>query len=170
MAELKKLSPAAIPAALAKAERYRLLNEPEQAESICEDVLAIDPSNGEAQVSLVLALSDQLAAAHDTGPVLARAQELARALESSYQRAYCLGLLAERRARAMLARGGAGAHGHAGQWLREAMQHFSEAEQVRPADDDAAILRWNACARLLARYPALFDSGPTERIEPVTSE
>ena len=170
MAELKRLSPAAIPAALAKAERYRLLNEPAQAESICEDVLAIDPSNGEAQVSLVLALSDQLAAAHDTGPVLARAQELARALESSYQRAYCLGLLAERRARAVLARGGAGAHGHAGEWLREAMQHFSEAEQVRPADDDAAILRWNACARLLARYPALLDSGPAEPTSPVTSE
>jgi hypothetical protein len=170
MAELKKLSPAAIPAALAKAERYRLLNEPEQAESICEDVLAIDPSNGDAQVSLVLALSDQLAAAHDTGPVLARAQELARALASPYQRAYCLGLVAERRARAVLARGGAGAHGHAGQWLREAMQYFAEAEGLRPADDDAAILRWNACARLIARYPALLESPAAERTEPVTSE
>ena len=34
----------AVPAALAKAERYRLLNEPGEAESICLDVLQIDPA------------------------------------------------------------------------------------------------------------------------------
>ena len=43
--ELKRISQAALPAALAKAERYRLLNEPEQAESICRDVLAVEPKN-----------------------------------------------------------------------------------------------------------------------------
>ena len=57
--ELKKLSKAAIPAALERAERYRLLNEPALAESICQDVLAIDPDNREAIVLLILALSDQ---------------------------------------------------------------------------------------------------------------
>src|SRR6186997_1673006 len=36
--ELKPLSASAIPSALAKAERYRLINEPEQSESICEDI------------------------------------------------------------------------------------------------------------------------------------
>lgn len=169
--ELKRLSPAAIPAALAKAERYRLLNEPEQAESICEDVLAADPSNRDARISLVLALSDQLGdRSHDAGPLLARAQELARALESPYERAYCLGLLAERRARAVLARGGAGAHAHAGEWLREAMGHFAEAEPLRPSDDDAAILRWNACARLMRAHPALLEPPAAEPIAPVTSE
>ena len=97
MSELKKLSPAAIPAALAKAERYRLLNEAEQAESICEDVLAVDPGNGDATIMLVLALSDQLAdVSHDQGPALARAQALASELPSGYDRAYYLGLIAER--------------------------------------------------------------------------
>ena len=44
----KPLSPEPCPAALAKAERYRLLNEPGEAESICLDVLAVEPDNQEA--------------------------------------------------------------------------------------------------------------------------
>lgn len=170
MAELKKLSAAAIPAALVKAERYRLLNEPEQAESICEDVLAIDPDNAEAKAMLILALTDQLAdGSHDRGAALARAQALASTVASEYHRAYFRGLIAERRARALLSRGGAGSRAAAGEWLREAMQRFAEAEPQRPADDDAAILRWNACARLLERHPELgvpADDGA----EPVMSE
>jgi len=55
----KPISKEAIPAALMKAERYRLLNEPGEAESICLDILQIDPGNEEAVVMLVLALSDQ---------------------------------------------------------------------------------------------------------------
>ena len=34
-----------MPAALEKALRYRLLNEPVEAESICRDVLEVDPDN-----------------------------------------------------------------------------------------------------------------------------
>jgi hypothetical protein len=37
--KLKVLRTGAIPAALERAERYRLLNEPTQAESICLDIL-----------------------------------------------------------------------------------------------------------------------------------
>ena len=54
MFELKPLSKNAIPAALAKAERYRLLNEPMQAASICEDVLRVEPDNAAARVALIL--------------------------------------------------------------------------------------------------------------------
>ena len=43
MFELKRLSADAIPAALEKALRYRLLNDPAEAESICHDVLRIVP-------------------------------------------------------------------------------------------------------------------------------
>jgi hypothetical protein len=57
--QLKPLSKNAIPAALVKAERYRLLNEPGEAESICLDVLQIDPGNQDALVMLILALTDQ---------------------------------------------------------------------------------------------------------------
>src|SRR5207249_1151682 len=57
--ELKKLSKAAIPAALERAERYRLLNEPALAESICQDILVAEPDNRQAIALLILALSDQ---------------------------------------------------------------------------------------------------------------
>src|SRR2546427_2829963 len=59
MSELKALSKDAIPAALEKAERYRLLNEPAEAESICLDGLKADPENQEAIVTLLLALTDR---------------------------------------------------------------------------------------------------------------
>ena len=48
MFELKPLSLEGVPAALEKAMRYRLLNEPGEAESICHDVLGVDPDNQEA--------------------------------------------------------------------------------------------------------------------------
>ena len=168
--QLKQLSAAAIPAALAKAERYRLLNEPEQAESICEDVLAIDPGNVEAKAMLILALTDQLAdGAPDRGQALSRAQALAATVASEYHRAYFRGLIAERRGRALLSRGGAGSRANAGEWLREAMECFAEAEPMRPADDDSAILRWNACQRLFDRHPELSQKHE-DSSEPVMSE
>ena len=168
--ELKKLSPNAISTALAKAERYRLLNEPEQAESICEDVLAIDPGNHDAIAMLILALTDQLAdGSPDRGEALSKAQSLASTVASEYHRAYFRGLIAERRARALLARGGAGSRAAAAEWVREAMERFSEAEPIRPADDDSAILRWNACARLMLRHPELA-AQPEESSEPLMSE
>ncbi len=85
MFTLKPLSPSAIPAALAKAERYRLLNEPAEAASICEDVLKVQPDHGEALVTLILALTDQFP--HFDGRAAGRAETLARELPSSYQRA-----------------------------------------------------------------------------------
>ena len=153
MFELKRLSTPAIPAALAKAERYRLLNEPEEAQSICEDVLAADPSNFDAVRTFVLALTDTFAN-HD-GNNVHRAQELVARLPSEYERAYFAGLVAERRARALLSRSGPGRALTAGEFVREAMRQFERAEGVKPADNDDALLRWNACARLFLRYPEL---------------
>jgi hypothetical protein len=69
----------------------------------------------------------------------------------------------------VLGRGGAGARGQAGEWLREAMRHFADAEPVRPSDDDSSILRWNACARLMAKHPDL-GARQDDRDEPVMSE
>ena len=60
MFNLKPISHDSIETALAKAERYRLLNEPHEAESICHDILAIDPANRQARISLVLALTDEI--------------------------------------------------------------------------------------------------------------
>ena len=84
MLNLKPLSKDAVESALAKAERYRLLNEPDEAESICLDVLELEPDNQAAQVMLLLALSDQCGEASGAGPraqqLAARASERIRAL------------------------------------------------------------------------------------------
>jgi hypothetical protein len=152
MHELKALSRDAVESALAKAERYRFLNEPGEAESICLDVLAVDPANQLAHVTLLLALTDQFEAwpaAHD------RARAILADLQSDYDRAYYAGIIAERRAKAQLARGGAGSSVGAHDWLAEAMRHFDRADTLRPAGNDDARLRWNACARFLDRHPQL---------------
>jgi hypothetical protein len=154
MFDLKPLSTNAIPAALAKAERYRLLNEPMQAASICEDILRVEPDNAAARVALILALSDEFAGSEQTS-AMSRARALLPGLPTDYERAYYAGILAERRALAQLDHGGVGAGFSAYEGLREAMSWFEKAEATRPADNDDAILRWNACARVLMRHPHL---------------
>src|SRR5580692_9241027 len=106
MFTLKSISAAAIPSALERVERYRLLNEPELAESICEDVLAIEPDNQAALVMLLLALTDQFH--NDRADCIARAQELLERLHSEYERLYYAGIIRERRGLARLSRGGPG--------------------------------------------------------------
>ncbi|MGH9373087.1 MAG: hypothetical protein ACRD15_16325, partial [Vicinamibacterales bacterium] len=161
MFDLKPLSTDAIESALAKAERYRFLNEPSEAESICLDILEVDPDNQQAQVVLLLALSDQFG---DASGAASRAQQLAGQLRGEYDRLYFSGLVAERRAKAHLHRGGAAAPG-AYEWLMDALEYFERAEQVRPAGNDDAILRWNACVRVLKQHPHL-QPAPHAREEP----
>ena len=155
MPHLKPLSKDAIPSALAKAERYRLLNEPGEAESICLDVLAVDPQNQAARVMLILALTDQFA--DPRASALARAREALADVQGTYEREYYAGIICERRARAQLTYGGHGSAQAAREWLKEALAHFDRAERHRPAGNDDAILRWNACVRLLERYADVSD-------------
>ncbi len=149
---LKRLSHDAVPAALQKSERYRLLNEPGTAESICLDVLDLEPNNQDALVMLVLALTDQFS--EGLGDRVTRAKQLLQSLEGAYERAYYEGIIYERSGRALLRsdRFGSGANAH--QCFRDAMVCFERAEPLRPADNDEALLRWNACARDLQRCKA----------------
>jgi hypothetical protein len=169
MLPLKPLSKDAVPAALAKAERYRLLNEPGEAESICLDVLQVDPGNQDALVTLILALTDQFP---DESPSSrsspARAVELVSRLSDEYERHYYSGIIGERRAKAALHHRGSYAFAAtAVEWLHEAMAHYERAEAIRPAHNDDAVLRWNACARLLHALP---DIKPDTQAEPNESE
>src|ERR1700680_231703 len=129
MFDLKQLSAEAIPAALEKALRYRLLNEPAEAESICHDVLHIDPENQEALVALLLALPDRLG--------------------EEDERAYYAGIICERRAKARLHQGHPGSGHDAYELLHEAMSWYERAETLRPPRNDDALLHWNTCARLI---------------------
>ena len=145
--ELKPLSREGISAALEKGMRYRLLNEPGEAESICHDVLRIDPENQQALVLLLLALTDRLRKGYNVGALQAR--EILPRLQDPYERAYYGGIISERRAKAALDGGSLAPNGAAYDWLREAMEFYEQAEKLRPPGNDDALLRWNACARIL---------------------
>ena len=150
--DLKPLSRDAVPASLAKAERYRLLNEPGEAESICLDILQLEPGNQDAQVMLVLALTDQFLR-DSSSRAVSRAGELAAGLSGEYERAYYAGIVRERVGKAVLERDRHGAAAAAADWLREAMESYERAEAHRPPSNDDSLLRWNACARLLMQLP-----------------
>jgi hypothetical protein len=161
MYELKPLHREAIPAALAKAEKYRVLNQPAEAESICLDVLLLEPEDMQATTLLLLALTDQFP---DRSAPIAwkRAQELVDKLHGEYEPIYYQGLIWERRAKARLQQGGPGAADVAVPWLREAMTWYEKAEKLRPIGNDDALLRWNACVRTLEHLPV---QAPDERDE-----
>jgi hypothetical protein len=161
--ELKCLTAEGIPGAFAKAERYRLLNEPWEAESIYLDVLQVDPGNQEALVGLLLARTDQFS--HDGSGGLAQAREVLPHLRDAYERAYYAGIICERRAKALLdgAKLNAGSMAHG--LLREAKGWYEQAEQLRPPGNDDVLLRWNACARLVLRFPQVA-AASEERYEP----
>lgn len=158
MIPLKSLSPDAIPRALAKAERYRLINQPWAAESICLDILAIAPAHQEALKTLLLARTDQFRG-DAMGHAVERAREALGQLDGPYERAYYGGMISERRAMAKVEQGGPGAGFIAHDLLREAMTQYEAAAAIRPAGDDDALLRWNTCARLLNESPLI-----TERV------
>ena len=168
--ELKSISKAGIPEAIAKVELYRYLNEPEEAESICRDILVVDSEHQLARRMLGLAITDQfIGIASDR---YLEAQSIFQSLRDPYERLYYTGLLHERHAKTQLL------VGYAPHILlpliEEAMSCFAEAEKIRPAGNDDSILRWNRCVRLLQsrpdfhfeRPPASFDA---EDMPPITS-
>src|SRR3954447_19051447 len=130
MFDLKPLNPTAIAKALQKSDRYRLLNEPEEAESICLDILAVAPDNPEALITMLLALTDQFRTDYD-GQCSTRARELLPRLPGDYERHYYAGIICERRGSATLDRGGPRAVGVAYTLFRQAMDRYERAEALR---------------------------------------
>lgn len=142
---LKRISTSGIAEAIAKAELYRSLNEPEEAESICRDILIVESQHQFALRLLGLALTDQFTSGGSDR--FREAEQIFQLLTDPYERLYYAGILYERRAKAQL---------KAGIPVRAvltffdlALHSFAEAERIRPAGNDDAILRWNRCVRLL---------------------
>lgn len=166
--KLKTISESGIAEAIAKAQLYRYLSEPEEAESICRDILAIDPENQIALRTLALAVTDQFNGSPSDRH--AEVEGCCRRLRDAYERHYYTGIFHERRARAQMRAG------RAPQMLMamfgDAMWHFEEAEKLRPPENDDAVLRWNSCARRLQELTKIgeeqeapfeaYDSAPTE--------
>ena len=153
MFELRPISKDAVPAAIEKAERYRLLNEPVGAESICLDVLEVDSENQEALMILILALTDQFA--QRSNEAFIEARKLIPRLTSEYHQHYHSGIIFERRAKSRMEQGGPGSGFVAYDWYRQAMDFYEKAAEARPEGEDSSILRWNTCARVLQRHPEL---------------
>jgi tetratricopeptide (TPR) repeat protein len=157
--KLKRISAAGIPEAMAKAGLYRSLNEPEEAESICRDILAVDPQHQLALRLLGLALTDQFSGG--ASDRVRETEETFQRLSDPYERLYYTGILYERRAKAQF---------NAGQpphillpLFEQALRTFAEAEKISPPGNDDAILRWNRCVRLLQNRTYVWDVWEQQR-------
>ena len=158
MFELKPLSEEGIPDALEKAMCYRYLNESAEAESICLDILEVEPDNQQAIITLILALTDQFE--RDLSKPFPRAREAVKRLSDNYCRIYYRGIICERRAKVHFERGGPGSGSLAYDWFRQAMDAYEKAIDRRLAGNDDAILRWNACARVVMNHSELVPAEP----------
>ena len=155
--QLKAIAKESIPRALEKAERYRLLNEPFFAESICLDILAIDPVNQQALITYVLAVTDQFPSGFQGVP---RAMAAVAKLSGAYEKLYYAGIVAERRAVAQLHRGHHGARDAAWDLLHKAMALYEQADAAqKDSSNDDAVLRFNTCTRLIAAHGLIEPSG-----------
>ena len=161
MYKLKPLSQDAIPAALEKATCYRYLNESAEAESICLDILEVEPENQPALITLILALTDQFN--RNLSQSFPRSREAVKRLTDEYCRIYYRGIICERRAKVHFERGGPGSGHLAYDWFRQAMDAYQKAIDKRLAGNDDAILRWNACARMIMNNSDLEPAGQAER-------
>jgi tetratricopeptide (TPR) repeat protein len=147
--ELKRLAQASLGAAMEKAAHYRDLNQPEEAESICRDVLDVEPNHQTALKLLGLALTDRFASGR--AGLLEDALAVFEKLSDAYERTYHRGVAWERAAKAHLERNEA--HSAVAAFER-ALRLYEEAEALGPASPDP-LLRWNRCVRLLAAHPSL---------------
>ena len=160
--ELKSISAQSIPEALAKVERYRLLNEPSHAESICLDILAVIPDHQQALISLLLAQTDQF----QSNMNAKAAQEALSRIKGDYERAYYAGIIWERLGHARIQQGGPEGAAAAYHALRAAMGHYETAAKFSVPGNADAILRWNTCARVIMKNPDIRpspDDQPADR-------
>ncbi|MEO5936070.1 MAG: hypothetical protein ABIP81_02550, partial [Terriglobales bacterium] len=132
-------------AAHAKAERYRFLNQPQESESICLDILAIEPNDQMALRNLGLAITDQFVGKPTDR--YADAEAAFSKLNNPYEKLYYTGITLERQAKCQL---------RMGQLphtllviFEDAMRAFEQAAAIRPPANDDAILHWNSCVRVL---------------------
>jgi hypothetical protein len=147
--ELKPLSKEGIDGSLEKAERYRLLNQPHLAESICLDILLVSPDNQKASITLLLAITDQFDSSTSKA---GQAMSIAKNLKDEYSRIYYSGIIAERRGAVALKSRIPGSGYVAYEWYREAMELFEKADAINKQDNNDPILRWNTCARVIMEH------------------
>ena len=147
--ELKKIDPSGVKTAIERAEHYRLLNDPTQAESICLDVLEVEADNQTAKRILILALTDQFADRAATSRVRL-ALEHAASLTNEYERVYYEGLIHEREGRAYLEKGLASENAY--ECFADAMELYEKAAELASTGNPDPTLRWNSCVRTIISH------------------
>ncbi len=163
MLELKPLSKDSIPNALSKAQHYRLLNEPWQAESISKDILKIEPDHQPALLNLILAITDQFGGQKRNSE--SEAKELCTRLTNKYNQLYYEGLISERLGKTALSRSTPRVEYIAYEHYRDAMEFYEKAEKIHPEDNEDVVLRWNACVRTIQEFK-LKPAPNEDRIQP----
>lgn len=148
--ELKPLGARNLSAAVTLAKHYRDLNQPEEAESICRDILAVSPDNEDALRTLGLALTDRFPSAWMT--LFDEACATFAKLRSEYERVYYTGIAWERYAKAQIEAGRVDNAVHA---FEEAIARFLEADKLGSPDDPAPVLHYNRCVRALTTHPEI---------------
>ena len=165
MVALKTLTPESVPSALEKAKRYRLLNEPDEAASICQDILAVAPEHQEALITFLLAITDKF---EDVGlqPLFEEAKQIVARMDSSYCKFYYTGIIFERRAKFHFKQEGPGSGAMAYDWFAKAMKQYDQALAGCDPNNQDAILRYNSCARFINSHPELksFDADQPEML------
>lgn len=147
--ELKRLSERGLDGALQKAVHYRDLNQPEEAESICRDILDVVPDHQEALKTLGLALTDRFMSHWQQ--LFDPAVAVFGKLRSEYDRVYYVGVAWERLAKAQLEGNQAHNAAHA---FERALEHYDRAQRMAPESADP-VLRWNRCVRAMKTHPDL---------------
>lgn len=148
--ELKPLTSKNLSAAVELAKHYRDLNAPEEAESICRDVISVSPDNEDAWRTLGLALTDQFPTKWMT--LFDEARGAFNRLKSDYEKVYYAGITWERYAKAQLEAGRSHNAIHA---FEEALKSFEEAERIGPKDLPNPVVHYNRCVRALTTHPEL---------------
>lgn len=164
MFTLKKLIIESVPSALQKAERYRLLNEPSEAESICLDILEVEPNNQEALIMLLLAHTDKFKGEFYL-TAFQKAMSLIERLDGAYCKIYYRGVIYERRAKFHINQGGPGTGELAHDWFTRAMAEYDRVMELYPNGNQEATLRWNTCARILNENPHLKPAEENREVE-----
>jgi tetratricopeptide (TPR) repeat protein len=151
--ELKRLSTDDLESAIQMAMNYRDLNLPQEAESICRDVLDVAPTHEDAIRILGLALTDRLT--ENQVGIFEEARATFAKMPKEYDRVYYDGVAWERMAKADLLKN----EGHnALAALEHALEAFDKAQQLATDPSPDPILRWNRCVRLLHSHPLLKDA------------
>ncbi|MBU2511242.1 hypothetical protein KJ966_07880 [bacterium] len=163
MFTLKTLKIESIPSALQKAERYRLLNEPREAESVCLDILRAEPDNQEALIMLLLAYTDKFKT--EINPAFNNALSVLDQLHDEHSKTYYRGVIYERRAKAHLNKSEPTSDDIAHDYCVKAMAEYEQVLESNPDGNQDAALRWNTCARILNDNPNVRPTGQNREVE-----